>query len=171
MSPVLVTPRLRLRPLAGSDEALYVRLYGDTATMRHVGAAMTPATARRSFAAACRDQVAEPATRPLWVLERAVDAVAIGLLGLHLGAARAAEVGVLIFPEHQARGYASEAIDTVADFAFARLGLLRLHARHATGHDLAAGLMASLGFVRAPDADDGHPVRWERLARHGRPRQ
>ena len=30
MSPVLVTPRLRLRPLAGSDEALYVRLYGDT---------------------------------------------------------------------------------------------------------------------------------------------
>ena len=78
---------------------------------------------------------------------------------------------MLIFPEHQARGYASEAIDTVADFAFARLGLLRLHARHAPGHDLAAGLMASLGFVRAPDADDGHPVRWERLARHGRPRQ
>ena len=42
---VLETPRLRLRPLGPGDEALYLALYGDPATMRHV---LAPALLQKS---------------------------------------------------------------------------------------------------------------------------
>lgn len=140
----LETPRLRLRPLGPGDEALYLALYGDPETMRHVVEPPGAAALRRGFAAALACNREAPARRRFWVMADRADGRPVGLLGLDLAAG--GEVGAVLAPTDQARGYATEAIAALADHAFDALGLDRLHTRHDAGHALAACLMARLGF-------------------------
>ena len=56
MIATLATARLCLRPLQPEDEALYVGLYTDPDTLRHVLAPQTGDAARRGFAAALSGQ-------------------------------------------------------------------------------------------------------------------
>jgi RimJ/RimL family protein N-acetyltransferase len=156
----LHTPRLRLEPLAEGDRELYIALYSDAETMSRIAPAQTPEAAARGFRSALAAMRTSPPRRRFWVL-RESSGVAIGLLGLDHDEPDGGEVGALIPPPHQGRGYATEAIAALADHAFGDLGLQRLHTRHAPGHGLAAGLMRGLGFQPRPDADGPHRVRWE----------
>lgn len=160
MIATLHTPRLRLQPLAEGDRELYVALYSDAETMSRIAPAQTPEAAARGFGAALAAMRSSPPRRRFWVMREASGA-AIGLLGLDHDEPGGGEVGALIPPLHQGRGYATEAIAALADHAFGALGLQRLHTRHVAGHGLAAGLMRGLGFRQAPDADGPHRVRWE----------
>ena len=160
MIRALETARLRLRPLQASDEALYVRLYCDPVSMARIVAAQSPATAVRGFHAALAAQAQAAPSRFFWVMhDRTLDQ-AVGLLGLDLHEPGSGEVGALIPPEHQGRGYATEAIAALADHAFGTLGLPRLHTRHAAGHGLAHGLMQGLGFRPGDPVPGPHPQRW-----------
>ena len=160
MIATLQTPRLRLRPMEDGDRALYIALYSDADTMRHIVPAQSPEAAARGFLAALAAMRASPPARRFWVMSD-VSGSAVGLLGLDHDAPGSGEVGALIPPPHQGRGYASEAIAALADHAFGALGLQRLHTRHAAGHGLAAGLMSGLGFQPAPEAPGPHPLRWQ----------
>ena len=151
MIATLATARLLLRPLGPDDEALYVALYTDPATLRHVLAPQAPAAARRGFAAALAGLGSDEGQRGFWVMQ-ARDGRALGLIGLHRDGPGAAEVGVVLPPAWQGLGLATEAIAALADHAFATLGLARLHTRHDHDHALAAGLMARLGFERVAAA-------------------
>lgn len=152
------TARLRLPALSEADEALYVALYTDAGTMRWVAPPLSAARARGDFLAALAAARATPPTRRCWVLRRREDDTALGLIGLVGGADGRGEVGVLLPPAAQDRGYASEAIAALADAAFAA-GLASLHTRHLSAHGLAAGLMRRLGFRPQPPAPDGG-CRW-----------
>lgn len=160
MIAVLHTPRLRLAPLAEGDREFYVALYSDADTMRRVTAAQSREAAARGFRVALEAMRATPPTRRFWVM-RTASGEAVGLLGLDHDGPGSGEVGALIPPPHQGRGYATEAIAALADHAFGALGMHRLHTRHAAGHALAAGLMRGLGFRPAPDTEGPHPLRWE----------
>jgi len=150
-----------MRPLAAGDEGLYVGLYTNAEVMRHIGPPQDAATAARGFGLALQFNAASPPERLFWVIHDRAQTGDLGLLGLTLDAAGAAEVGVVLPPAHQGRGFATEAIAAVADYAFDTIGLQRLHTRHDPGHGLAAGLMATLGFERsAPDAGRS-PWRWQ----------
>jgi RimJ/RimL family protein N-acetyltransferase len=72
-----------------------------------------------------------------------------------------AEVGVLLLPDAQGQGHATEAIAALADSVFAVPGLQKLWTRHASGHAAAVGLMRRLGFVAGPEA--GAQSRWHLL--------
>lgn len=160
MIRALDTSRLQLRPLQACDEALYVRLYSDPVSMARIVAAQTPEAAARGFRAALASQAQPAPQRFFWAMhDRALDR-AIGLLGLELDGPGSGEVGALIAPEHQGRGYATEAIAALADHAFGTLGLQRLHTRHAAGHGLAHGLMQGLGFQPGEPVPGPHPQRW-----------
>ena len=166
MSTTLHGPRLDLRPLEPGDEALYVRLYGDVQAMRHIGAAQDADTATRGFNAALRHRSAEPPERFFWVVLDRGSAQSLGLIGLSIDPS-GGEVGVLLPAAHQGRGVATEAIATLADHAFASMGLPRLHTRHRPEHALSTGLMTTLGFESlAPEAGSAHaqwqltPERW-----------
>lgn len=170
----LQTPALWLDPPVAADEAFYIALYTDPATMRHVGAAQSPDAARRGFHAACRLDAQSPPRRRFWVLRGKQEGTPVGLLGLHLDDEGGAEVGAVIAPGEQGRGHATAAIAALADHAFADLGLRRLHTRHDDSHGLAAGLMATLGFHRL-GAEAGiagwtwelTPARWRERATAG----
>lgn len=160
MIATLHAPRLRLRPLEAGDRDLYVALYSDAETMRHIVPPQSPEAAARGFLAALAAMRASPPARRFWVMCEH-SGTTVGLLGLDHDGPGSGEVGALIPPRHQGRGYATEAIAALADHAFGALGLQRLHTRHAAGHGLAAGLMAGLGFEPAPDAPGPHPQRWQ----------
>lgn len=157
-------PELRIRLLDESDRPLYQQLYGDDTTMRHVGPPLNEGQAERSFLAACRMNRISPPTGRFWVIEDDQTGLALGLIGLHWDGPASAELGVLLPPERQGQGIATAAIRCLLAPSFDTLQLQRLHTRHAAGHQLAGGLMASLGFTEL----SGHTGRtgrcWELTA-------
>lgn len=161
MIATLHGPRLELRPLADTDEALYVRLYTDPMAMQHIGTAQDADTATRGFRSALRFNAAIPPVRLFWVIDDRAARQALGLIGLSLDEPGGGEVGVLLPAEHQGRGVATEAIAALADHAFAVMRLQRLHTRHRNGHALAAGLMATLGFEQVAPAAASGRWRWQ----------
>ena len=159
-----LTPEVRVRLLEASDEPLYEQLYGDEATMRHVGPALEQAQARRSFAAACRANQSTPPTARFWVIEQTLENTPIGLIGLHWDGPASAELGVVLPPCQQGKGIATAATRLLLEHAFGSLQLDRLHTWHALGHEPAAGLMASLGFAPSPDRTGREGQCWELTA-------
>jgi RimJ/RimL family protein N-acetyltransferase len=74
----------------------------------------------------------------------------IGDCGLHFcqDDPRQAEVGITLSPEHQGRGYATEALGRVLDFLFGQLDKHRVTALTDADNAPAAALLGRLGFRR-----------------------
>lgn len=157
---LLIGSRLSLQPLAREHEALYLGLYGDPETMARILAPLDAAAARRAFQRELAEAEKKPAQRATWAICGQPDGEAFGLIGLVMDGDAGAEVGVVLAPEHQGRGHASEAISLLASHAFLAMGLRRLHTRHADGHGLARGLMLRLGFRETDTGPPPHPIRW-----------
>jgi RimJ/RimL family protein N-acetyltransferase len=165
MDPI-ATAHFDLRLLDAGDEALYAALYGDPETMAHVAAAQEPERLASGFAATCRANAASPPRRRTWVIRDRATGRDLGLIGLVWDAAgeadrQSAELGVMLPPQSQGRGVASEAIAGVCGAAFARLGLDLLHTWHREGHALAEGLMRHVGFVAQPTRDGEGGQHWQ----------
>lgn len=162
----LQTRSLRLRSLAESDETFYCRLYTDAALMTHVGPPLTQQTAQNAFTRVLRQVATTPPRSQYWILHAQAADAPLGLMALvpDRDDPASAEVGVLLLPEAQGQGYATEAIAALADSVFAAPGLQRLWTRHASGHSAAVGLMRRLGFVANHGTSDaGAQSRWQLL--------
>jgi RimJ/RimL family protein N-acetyltransferase len=161
----LTSARLRITPLAANDLGFYKRLYCDPQTMALVGDPLSTVAAGRSFEAALRSHARSPARRLSWTLTDVSIDQQIGLLALMRElpdlALDSAEIGALILPAAQGRGYAAEAIATLAAHAFDDLGIARLITRHSHDNRAADGLMRKLGFHRTANRDSPQPCRWE----------
>lgn len=161
----LRSERLLIAPLVAADLGFYVSLYTDAATMTWIGTPMTPAAAARSLAVAVRCHTQTPLRRHSWTLTDTQRGLQVGLLALIRDAADlaadAAEVGAIIPPPQQNRGYAAEAISALAAHAFADLGIRQLVTRHSAANLLAFGLMRKLGFERLADGEGPQPRRWQ----------
>ena len=158
MKHAFETARLAVRPLDGRDEALYCRLYTDPGIMRLIAPPMEPEAARRSFGTALRLN-GEGVWPQRWILAERGGDTEIGLLGLipHADDAAAVEVGVMLVPEWQGRGIATEVIAAAAGRLFGlEPPIARLWTRHEASNALAIGLMRRLGFLR----QDGEGWRW-----------
>ncbi|HJZ90854.1 MAG TPA: GNAT family protein [Gemmataceae bacterium] len=72
----------------------------------------------------------------------------IGDCGLHFRAddPRQVEVGITLAPAHQGRGLAAEALGSILEYVFGRLGKHRVSAVIDTENCAAAGLLQRLGF-------------------------
>lgn len=169
MIATLRSARLAIAPLVADDLGHYLSLYTDADTMAWIGAPLSRAAAERSFAAALSGNARVPSRRRTWTLTDTVTGARVGLLALMRDvpdlAADAAEVGAIIAPPQQARGYAAEAIAALASHAFDDLGLRRVVTRHSAANALALGLMRKLGFERLADGDGLQPCRWQLAAR------
>lgn len=160
------TPRLHLRPLGEGDETLHGRLYTDPDLMRHIAPPMSPEAAQRSFHAALKQQGGK---RLLWVIDQrngSNRAAQCGILGV-VPEGGAAEVGVMLLAQAQARGFAAEVISAIADVLFRTSAIRRLWTRHASANGPASVLMRNLGFepLSAQENAAGHlpesELRWQ----------
>ena len=75
------------------------------------------------------------------------------------------EIAYGVIPDHQSRGYATEAAETLVDFAF-RSDLVRVVRAHTQpGNGASARVLVKCGFERVGeviDEEDGLVWRWER---------
>lgn len=170
-APVLQTRRLRIRPLQAGDRDLYLRVYCDEQVMQHIGAPMTLAAADRAFDVVLRQQSQTPARAWYWVLvprdeDDGEDAGAgdrgseIGIMALVFDAGgAAAELGLLLMPQVQGQGHASEAIAALLSWMQqGGAGPARLWTRHLPANPAAFGLMQRLRFL--PDGERAGYLHW-----------
>jgi len=152
------TPRLHLRPLGEGDELLYCQMYTDPELMRYIAAPMTVDAAQRSFGVALKQQ---GGARMIWVIEVRDSGSECGILGV-VSKDDAAEVGVILFAEAQARGFAAEVIAAIADILFQSTAIRRLWTRHAAANGPMSVLMRKLGFepLTTDDLPAGE-LRWQ----------
>ncbi len=137
------TPRLRLRPLHEGDEALYCALYTDPELMRNIAAPLSDEAVRRSFRAACRQQLPHPRR---WIIHEKQGNHEIGLLGL-VPEDGTAEIGVMLLAGWDRRGFATESMAGMVDRVFSGRSLPRLCARQAIADNPPVNrLMLKLGF-------------------------
>lgn len=150
--------RLCVRPLRAGDEALYCALYTHPGVMAHIAEPLAPGAASRQFAAACRLNLDPACVRQRCAVTERWSGAGVGLLAL-LGEPADpgnVELGVMLLPTAQGRGYARELNDAVLDRAFGPggWGFRRIWARHAVGHRAAADALAASGFE--PAQSRGH---------------
>jgi len=146
----LVTERLTLRPLSRSDADAVFAMMSDDETMRFWD---YPAFKDRETVAEIIDaQLADIAEGGAlyWAVALSPDGAAIGCCDLseidrHHGRA---EIGFLFNRAYWGNGYALEAMQSVAEYAFEDLRLRRLWARFHDGNIASQRLLERLGFSR-----------------------
>jgi RimJ/RimL family protein N-acetyltransferase len=155
----IASPRLRLRPLAAGDRDLYARLYSDPAVMRHVTRPRPPAEVDAGFRLALDLQGSQVKFPPRWIADLRETGQGIGLLGLFADAGSGtAETGIMLLPEAQRRGLATEALRALTRAAFGRGWVRGLWARHAPANQAMARVLTGLGFEA--DGVSGGDCRW-----------
>jgi ribosomal-protein-alanine N-acetyltransferase len=146
----LQSDRLTLRPMQGHDAPALFAIHSDPAVMRYWS--VPPWTsieqARESIAS---DIGAMEAGHHLRLgLERKEDSALLGtcsLFNLH-AASRRAELGYALDARAWGRGYMSEALVALVEYAFAELTLNRIEADIDPRNEASARSLARLGFKR-----------------------
>jgi RimJ/RimL family protein N-acetyltransferase len=152
------TPRLRLRPLREGDEPLYRALYTDPELMRNIAAPLSDEAVRRSFRAACRQQLPHPRR---WIIHEKDGNHEIGLLGL-VPDDGTAEIGVMLLAGWDRRGFATESMAGMVDRVFSTRSFPRLCARQAIADNPPVNrLMLKLGFQPLPPDKAWSQRNWE----------
>lgn len=106
-----------------TDESLYRALYGDPEIMRYIGPAMSAKRAARAFRLSLKDQRA--GHRIEWAFKD-THGEAFAICGLVRGPANEhpAHIGCLLLAHYHGRGYATELLAAVVEYAFR---VLRIH--------------------------------------------
>lgn len=143
----LHTPRLLLRPSNGGDAARAFEIRSDPAVSKMLSLARFPpdeAEITEWFADHSREWAEGLAFR--FAIER--DRRMIGLVDLDDISVdgQEAEIGAWLEQTAWGRGFATEAVDAVINWAFGPLGLSRIRAGHAEDNHGSAKITSAFGF-------------------------
>lgn len=159
MAEAFDTARLRLRPIARSDRALYCALYGDAETMQHVGPALSLARAGQQFDALLRasgtlGDGGSPVAWAMWVVvprgADTDDGIGVFSIRAHAGTA---EIGALLQRAWRGQGLITEAVAAMAKRLLTGDRITRITASHRAGNFAAHEVLRRTGFVDAPAGD------------------
>ena len=131
--------------------------------MRHIGLPLSEVAARRAFTATLRINASCSWVPSYWAIVERQSSARIGLAGLVCGASQdGAELGILVLPGWQGRGYAADALSMLISQACSAASLNRVHARHAAGNEAMSSVLHRLGFARTSnDAALSPGCHWE----------
>ena len=148
-SPI-VTDRLVLRPFRTSDaDALYDLRSRPEVTRYLYWPEATPEGVRDVIAQRLTmTKLAAEGDALVLAVEVAQTGQMIGEVDLSLVSIehRHAEIGAILHPDHQGRGYAAEAVKALLDLAFITLKLHRVTAQTNAGNEASARAMTRLGM-------------------------
>ena len=150
--PTFLTKRLRLRPFRGSDLAAMHALYGDADNLSYWSVEPSPDMDRTRTM--LRWHLAyRPQYYVMWAIEeraakRGKGGGAIGMINYHRRDLREkrVDVGWLMLPGHQGKGYAAEAARALLRYLFDDLGIHKVEALIAPDNKPSAALAKRLGF-------------------------
>jgi RimJ/RimL family protein N-acetyltransferase len=145
---IIETDRLALRRFRSGDAPALAAYRSDPAVARFQG--WTAPVALDSAVSLVRQFAAGDPGQPGWfqyAIERKADRGLVGDLGVFLHEnAMQADVGFTLAPEHQGRGYATEAVRAVLHHLFAERGLRRVSAECDARNHRSARLLERVGF-------------------------
>lgn len=161
--PVLLTPRLRLRPFAAMDAAVVQRLAGEFSVADTTLSIPHPyADGVANAWIASLPEAFTQGRQAVFAITDRVTGELLGAIGLDLRREHdRAELGYWIGQPFWNRGFATEAARAVLDFGFRSLGLHRIHACH-FGRNPASGRVLTKIGMRHEGIARGHVVRWGR---------
>ncbi|MBV8413273.1 MAG: GNAT family N-acetyltransferase [Alphaproteobacteria bacterium] len=153
--PVFVTPRLRLRPFRTADIVQMHRLYGDADNLRYWSVPPSPdlASTRRMLR---WHQTYRPGNYVLWAVALKRSDKAIGMINYHHRNLREkrVDVGWLLLPGMQGKGYMAEAGRALLAHLFDDLGVHKVEALIRPENKPSTALAERLGFRL-----EGGPIR------------
>jgi RimJ/RimL family protein N-acetyltransferase len=145
------TTRLRARPFTAADVVPFAAYRADPDVARYQSWSDFTLQDATAFVESLRGE--EPGVPGEWfqvALEAHAEGVLVGDLALHVDAdePRIAEVGFTLAPDHQGKGYATEALAGYLDWLFPTFGLHRVFAVTDVLNAPAAALLERAGFRR-----------------------
>ena len=145
--PILKTARLTCRPLTSADWPFFLALQQDPDVMRHVADARRESEIREAFDSRLAAWHPGDAHWLCLVLCDNETHTSLGVTGYIHRAKESAEVGFLLAPDAQGKGYATESLRAVCDYAFTHGGLRRLTACVTEGNHSSRHVLEKVGFV------------------------
>ena len=144
--PVIKTKRMLLRPM--SDEEIK-RLIAASASEEL-------RTAYGEMLAGCRRDPANRIWYAPWKMTLKSGGAYLGDLGF-MGPARenAVEIGYGVLPEHEGKGYTTEAVQAVTQWAFGNAGVVFVEAETAPDNKASQRVLEKCGFVPDGDGKEG----------------
>ncbi|PKG85155.1 GNAT family N-acetyltransferase [Colwellia sp. 75C3] len=146
----LTGKRIQLSPLDHSDYDLFIELSMSLKVMEHVYTPFTYAEAKAAFEVKSQPWTA---TSEHWLTLGITEIVTdekLGSIGVKIvnHQAKIAEVGFMMKPSAQGKGFASEALSLLKEYAFTELGLNKLTATCSVNNIGSYKLLEKLGFER-----------------------
>lgn len=140
---ILSTPRLTLSPFTEADWPFFLALRQSPDIMRFMGDVAIEYDIRTLFTARQNDENA------LIIRDRSGEA--LGDIGLQISTQnpQEADVGYSIAPFAQGKGYASEALTALRDYAFIQTAVTALNAWVLAENHGSVRVLEKLGFTRA----------------------
>lgn len=145
-SPVIETPRLRLRAARRNDAAAIARLANDPGVVRMTGSMPFPYTLADAEAFLARASENDPARATMFAIERPEDGL-IGTVGLSPNAEGRAELGYWLGRPFWGQGYATEAARGALSFAARDWGRRLVVAGHHADNDASGWVLTKAGFL------------------------
>lgn len=149
--PILHTERLLLRPLdRPRDEAGLFALFSSPDVTRFIDTGPFTAMEEVTSLANWMESIFVEKRGLRWVItRRSAPGELIGTCGFHYlrNHNNSAEIGYDLSSDHWGRGIMTEALRSMIDFGFDRLGAHRLEAGVTVGNDASARVLAKLGFI------------------------
>lgn len=146
--PVLTTKRLRLRQVEARDVAGLHACFGDREAMRYWNTppSATPADTEKMLGWLTR--TTSPHDHLAWTIAERRGDHCIGMINYHHRESRnrRLEIGYIIAPAHQRKGYGSEAVGALIEHCTERLGVHRIEALIQPDNAASIALVKRLGF-------------------------
>jgi [ribosomal protein S5]-alanine N-acetyltransferase len=149
MFPVLVTERLILRKVEETDAAAVLKGYSDPRVNQHMSV-VYHSLEEVQVQLDWYNEIYNTGDGIWWAFSKKENpSVVIGNGGLHQHKRehKCIELGYWILPEEQGRGYASEAIRSICQYAFTVLDIHRIEAIVEGENNASMQLLTKLGFT------------------------
>jgi [ribosomal protein S5]-alanine N-acetyltransferase len=147
MTPVLLTQRLLLRPFEHEDAPALAVLLNNPSVAMGICSAPLPFTTLHASARILMIRAREMAGKDVvWAVED-TEGTLIGTLGLSETAIDTYRLGYAYAPSHWGKGYATEALDAVLEWARRNKASAEIYAEVFLDNPASARVLAKLGFI------------------------
>jgi Acetyltransferases, including N-acetylases of ribosomal proteins len=143
----LTTSRLVCTPLCETDWPFFLSLYQDPAVMRFVTDMLSEPEVRQAFEPRLQRWTPEAEHWLCLVVRDRENQQPLGLTGMIQREKGTAEVGFIFATAAQGKGYGSESLRAVLDFAFTDGEMRRLVATVTAGNQASRHVLEKAGFV------------------------
>jgi ribosomal-protein-alanine N-acetyltransferase len=146
--PTLSTRRLRLRRVERSDAGGLHACFGDPNAMRYWDFPAVETIAETERILRWLAKTTSPYDHLAWAITESANDTCIGMVCYHHREARnkRLELGYIVAPQHQGRGFGTEAVRALLDYCVGKLGAHRVQAFVHPENTASIRLVERLGF-------------------------